>query len=90
MAMSRTESRLMNEMELAHDRCRWACRINGVVFLGIQSGWGLVEDQCLFARKKGSTTLAIPLSKVTPLAIAWRIFEADEKFRNLGQRVRAA
>jgi hypothetical protein len=53
-------------------RCQLAADCNGpAIFVGIQSAFGIREDLALFQRRPNSTTIAIPVSKVSPLALAY-------------------
>ena len=61
-------------------RCRWACRIAGCFFLGIQSGFNLVPDKMLFERVPGRT-LAMDVDHVTPLAITYHVLNSEKQFQ---------
>jgi hypothetical protein len=54
-------------------KLEWACTVAGVRFGGIQSCYGIREDQMLFQPFTGGTTLALPLSEVSVLSISQKI-----------------
>ena len=53
------------------ENCRLSAEINGAIFLGVQSAYGVREDLALFQRRPGASTIALPLSKVSPLGLAY-------------------
>lgn len=65
--------------DLIENRCRWACRIASVTFVGLQSGFGKTPDVCLFKSPRGST-LSVPIYKAYPFYIAWRVIESEREF----------
>lgn len=60
-------------------RCQWSCRMAGVRFKGVQSGFGVVPDLCLFEHTPGRT-LALPIDSLTPFQIKWRAIESEREF----------
>ncbi len=62
-------------------QCLFAASICHSRFIGIQQMYGVREDQALFTSPRG-TTLAIPVSQVSPLTLAFRIAESNLLFRD--------
>ena len=61
-------------------RCAWTARICRVPFISIQSAYGIREDLALFKSRDGST-ISLPLSKVNPLNLSWKLTESEQAFK---------
>lgn len=61
--------------------CLRCCTFAGVVFQGIQKGEGTLPSLVLFAADWKSTTLCLPVDKLTPLAIKERMLDAEKTRR---------
>jgi hypothetical protein len=56
--------------------CLRMCKAAGVKFSGVQSGFGVTADLCLFSNRHGST-LALPVDSVTVIGIMKRVLESE-------------
>jgi hypothetical protein len=64
-------------------RCEFAACVNNAVFVGVQCMYGAREDVGLFQRRPGASTIALPLSKVSPLGLAYAF--VGQKFVEAGK-----
>ncbi len=58
--------------------CQDACRNVGVIFLGIQPGFGDIPALCLFSENERSTCLAIPAHATNPTLIRAKLGIAEQ------------
>lgn len=72
------DRRVLSTTELEMLRC---CRLAGVMMHGIQPTYNLTPDGdlLLFGKSKYATTWAMPISKVTPLALLAYVHEAEAR-----------
>jgi hypothetical protein len=56
------------------------CRLADVEYIGIQNGFGYIEDMALFKDRVTHSTLALPLSGLTRRAIRVKLKESRERF----------
>jgi hypothetical protein len=57
--------------------CEIECGIAGAEFLGIQEGYGATPALCLFSSGPGTSTLALPLSKLNANKIRIKVRESQ-------------
>jgi hypothetical protein len=65
--------------EQLRQHCLWCVRVAAVHFVGFQSCFGIREDVLLIQAHPGATTLAIPLSEVSPVSIAYKVLKSQER-----------
>jgi hypothetical protein len=78
--MGAAMQQLANNVQPAQleQQAKWACEVARVRYCGVQKMYGTREDVFLFQQFDGATTLALPLSKATPVCISYKILEAQK------------